>query len=298
MAILNTGELSIRAVGASADDGTLSLAELARIAGGIQAALDRLALSLAGRTVRPGRRSAEAVAAVQLSITALRSGSVVLDLARTGQESIDGDSLLDRTLGALGSGVSSIARVPTVMPDYFTMPLVSGLRDLAGGIGPGRLQRIELLRSGNVIVSIDEAFRRGVRQLNIERGTEPATVVGRLHMGDFSPASLRCRIDTYAGSILCDFDVELKDAVLNAMDEMVMATGEAQLQPDGSTVRTLHLSSLQTLPTATSTTLADLAEAQGITPLQSADELTGEPIPDDEYDAFLAALGRPREADA
>lgn len=283
-------------MGASADDGTLSLAELARIAGGVQAALDRIALAIAGHTVRPGRRSAEAVAAVQLSITALRSGSVVLDLARTGQERIDGDDILDRALTTLGTGVRDIARNPAVMPDYFTMPLINGLRDLAGGIGPGRLRRIELVCGGNVVMSIDEGFQRAVRALDLERGTEPATVVGRLHMGDFSPASLRCRIDTYAGSILCDFDVDLKDVVLDAMDEMVMAAGEAQLQPDGSTIRTLHLGSLQTLPTATSTTLGELAVAQGIGPIESVDELTGDPIPDEEYDAFLAALGRCGEA--
>lgn len=295
---MSTDGLSIRAVGASVDDGTLSLAELARIAGGVQAALDRVAIAIEGRTVRVGRRPAEAVAAVQLSIAGLHRGSVVLELTRTGQETIDGDHMLDWALDTLGDGVRSIVRSPAVMPDYFTLPLVNGLRDLAGGIGPGRLKRIELVRWGQVIVSIDEQFRHAVREMNVERGTEPATIVGRLHMGDFSPASLRCRIDTYAGSILCDFDVSLKDAVLDAMDEMVMAVGEAQLQPDGATVRTLHLSSLQQLPTATSTTLEELAATQGISPLESTDELTGELIPDEEYDAFLAAIGRGGEPEA
>jgi hypothetical protein len=178
------------------------------------------------------------------------------------------------------------------------MPLVNGLRDLAGGIAPGKLKRIDLIRANKVICSIDERFRRAVRDLNIDLAIKPATVVGRLHMGDFSPASLRCRIDTYAGSILCDFDIELKDAVLNAMDEIVMASGMAQLQPDGSTIRTLYLNKLETLPTATSNTLEQLAVAQGVGPIESADELVGEPIPDEEFDAFLAAIGRYPERDA
>jgi hypothetical protein len=161
-----------------------------------------------------------------------------------------------------------------------------------------RLKRIDLIRANKVICSIDERFRRAVRDLNIDLAIKPATVVGRLHMGDFSPASLRCRIDTYAGSILCDFDIELKDAVLNAMDEMVMASGMAQLQPDGSTIRTLYLNKLETLPTATSNTLEQLAVAQGVGPIESADELVGEPIPDEEFDAFLAAIGRYPERDA
>lgn len=294
---MSTDDLSIHAVGASVDDGALSLAELARIAGGIQAALDRIAIAMGGRTVRPGPRSAELVGAVQLAITGLRSGSVTLDLARTGQATIDGDRILDDALDALGDGVRRISTNTPVMPDHFTMPLVNGLRDLAGGIAPGKLKRIDLVRSGKVLFSIDEHFRRAVREFAQDVTTEPATVVGRLHMGDFSPASLRCRIDTYAGSILCDFDDELKNAVLGGMDDMVMASGMAQLQPDGSTIRTLHLTKLETLPSATPKTLEQLAREQGIGPVHSLDELSGEPIPPDEFEAFLAALGRSREGD-
>lgn len=294
---MNTSDLSIRAVGPSADDGTLSLAELARIAGGIQAALDRIAIAMGGRTVGPGPRSAERVGAVQLAIAGLRKGSVTLAVIPTGQATIDGDHILDDALDTLGLGVHRIVHDPANLPEHFTTPLINGLRDLAGGIGPGKLHRIDLLCGPRVIVSIDERFRRAVRDLVVEPATEPATVVGRLHMGDFSPAYLRCRIDTYAGSILCDFDVDLKDAVLNAMDQMVMASGMAQLQPGGSTIRTLHLTELDTLPSATYQSLEELAAAQGVGPIESIDQLVPPEIPDDELDAFLDAIGRGRGSD-
>jgi hypothetical protein len=291
-------DLSIHMVGAAADDGTLPLAELARIAGGFQASLDRLSLAIQGRAVGPGRRSAEIVGAVQLAITALESGSVTLCLTRTGQGVIDGDRIFDSTLSALAGGIRGITENPDHLPEYFTAPLVNGLRDLAGGVGPGKLTRIEIVRSGRVLCSIDDAFRRAVTQLEISCETTDATIVGRLHMGDFSPASLRCRVDSYAGSILCDFDAELKDTVLDAMDRMVMVSGTAQLQPDGSTIRTLHMTALEALHSARSRSLGELAAAQGIGVLTSADELAGESIPDEDFQRFLHAVDSARSDEA
>lgn len=294
----NAEDLRIHAVGPIAEGGSLPLAELARIAGGVQSSLDRLALTLQGRLLRPGRRNHEAVGAVQLAITALEGGSVTLRLAPTGQGLIDGDRVLDDALQTLGNGVRSITRNPGALPENFTAALVNGLRELASGIGPGKLTRIDLIRHGSVVFSIDDAFRAAVRDIYIDVDTKPATVVGRLHQSDFSPASLRCRIDTYAGGVLCDFDVELKDAVFDAMDCMVMASGTAQLQPDGTTIRTLRLRELTVLASATSRRLDELAREQGIGPIMSADDLVGEPIPDDEFDAFLEAIGRSPECDA
>jgi len=78
---------------------------------------------------------------------------------------------------------------------------------------------------------------------------------------------------------------------------MVMAAGIAQLQPDGSTIRTLHLTKLESLPSAAPKTLEQLAREQGIGPVQSLDDLAGEPIPPAEFEEFLAAMGRARECD-
>jgi hypothetical protein len=183
------------------------------------------------------------------------------------------------------------------MPEHFSPALVNGLRDLAGGISPGKLSRIEL-RDGDdaVLLTIDQEFRDAVRGYHQERATAPATVVGRLHMGDFSPASLRCRIDTYAGSILCDFDLDLKDEVLNAMDSMVMASGPAEMQPDGATVRMIHLTEIEVVQTARSRTLTELAAEQNVGPLGTIAELAGDPIAD--IETFLAAIADARSDDA
>jgi hypothetical protein len=122
---------------------------------------------------------------------------------------------------------------------------------------------------------IDSVFRDRLRKVSTLGPETEATVVGRLQMGDFSPAALRCRIDTFAGSVLADFGDELRDSVLDAMDQMVMATGTAELQPDGSTVRVLHLSALERLPSARMSPLATLQREQQVTPVRHIAELRG-----------------------
>jgi hypothetical protein len=116
-------------------------------------------------------------------------------------------------------------------------------------------------------------------------------------MGDFSPDALRCRIDTFAGSVLGDFGDELRDSVLDAMDQMVMATGTAELQPDGSTVRVLHLSALERLPSARMLPLATLQRQQGVSPVSDIAELQGSAGDDDDYGPFMEAIASARRGD-
>jgi hypothetical protein len=280
-------DLVVRASGPATDGGRLPLSELARLAGGLQASLERIALSLSGGTTGPGRRPREIVDAVRLDFVGFHAGSAVIHVARTGQISLTED-LLGQSLDAMQNGIESLLREPNALPPHFTPQVVNGLRDLTGGIGPANVTRIEFFGRNGLRFTVDHRLQAAVRLARFETIQEMATVVGRLHMGDFSPAGLRCRIDTYAGSVLCDFALDLRDAVLDAMDEMVMAEGKAELDPNGSSVHILHLSRLQTLGTARPRTLAALAEEQNIRPLVSAAELGGDPIED--FDSFLTAI--------
>lgn len=115
-----------------------------------------------------------------------------------------------------------------------------------------------------------------------------ATIVGRLRVGEFSPAALRCRIDTYAGSVLCEFSSDIRDVVLDAMGSMVMAEGMAELHPNGASVRLLHLSRLEQLHEANNQSLDSLANQQGIQPLRSLDELRGPDI--ENFEEFAKSL--------
>jgi hypothetical protein len=291
--------LSVHAEGPVADGGRLPLAELARIAAGLQVTLERLALALTGTFVARGRRPRDVVEAVRLDLAGFRSGSAIIDIIRTDQpeeSEMEGDSLLTASLRALGDGVASI-RSGEHLPPYFTPQVVSGLRELAGGINVGNLTRISFDRPGGHSFVIDSVFRDRLRGVSTLGPETEATVVGRLQMGDFSPAALRCRIDTFAGSVLADFGYELRDSVLDAMDQMVMATGTAELQPDGSTVRVLHLSALECLPSARMSPLATLQREQQVAPVRDIAELRGSTEEGDDFGLFMEAISSARGGD-
>lgn len=83
---------------------------------------------------------------------------------------------------------------------------------------------------------------------------------------------------------------------MDAMDGMVMARGAAQIQPDGATIRVLHITDLPGIRTAQSRTLAELAEEQHVEPLASIEDLGGDPI--DDIEDFLAAIAQARSGEA
>ncbi|WP_434740266.1 hypothetical protein [Micromonospora sp. SH-82] len=287
-------DLTLRAVGPATEGGRLPLAELSRLASGLQATLELLALSIAGKTTGVGRRPREIVDAVRLDFVGFRAGSAVLDIARTGQLQID-EGVLEQALTALEEGTNSLREQPDVRPPHFGPQVLNQLRSLTGGISTSNVTRIELRQADRSRFVIDDALHKAVRRTSFEKIAQESTVVGRLHTGDFSPATLRCRVDTYAGSILWDFDSDLRNAVLDAMDQMVMADGIAELEPNGVTIHILHLSNLRRIDTAEPKSLESLAQAQGITPVSSVEELRGESIGD--MSDFLAALRSARGED-
>lgn len=164
------------------------------------------------------------------------------------------------------------------------------------GINPNNLTRISFGRPDGSEFVMDSIFRDQLRGVSARSLETSATVVGRLQMGDFSPAALRCRIDTFAGSVSADFDADLRDTVLDAMDQMVMATGIAELQPDGATVRVLHISALESLPTARVSSLASLQRQQGVAEVRDIDDLRGHTEDTDDFGPFLDAIRSARHA--
>jgi len=77
----------------------------------------------------------------------------------------------------------------------------------------------------------------------------------------------------------------------------VMATGTAELQPDGSTVRVLHLSALERLPSARMLPLATLQRHQGVSPVNDMAELQGGAEDDDDFGPFMEAIASARRGD-
>jgi hypothetical protein len=282
--------LVVRAIGPATESGRISLSELARIASTLQATLERIALGVIGVRPRAGRRPAEIAEAVRMDFVGFSAGSAVLELERADNEALD--DLLNDSFEVLADGINEISETgqqPTgYVGDFFTPSVLNGLVRLCGGIGRKNLTSIEFITGGSVAFTLNRETQATLRRIQRSSLEQYTSIVGRLHMGDFDPMTLRCRIDANLGSVSCDFDIDLKDEVFNRLDQLVLATGTAELQSDGATVRLLHLTEISTVVTAQSRSLDDLASEQGITPLGSADELRGEPV--DNFDVFLEAI--------
>lgn len=282
--------LTVRAVGPVTTSGRIPLAELARIAATLQATLERIALSVAGARQKLGRRPTEIAGAVRLDFTGFREGSAILDLERAQTGTLD--DLLTESFDALTRGLNQIRETgssPTgEIARHFNQTVLNGLANLCGGIGKDSLSAIEFSTADVVHFTLDAELQGIIRRIRRARVEQDTIVVGRLHMGDFDPMALRCRVDTNVGSIGCDFDIELKDAVFDHLDQLVAARGTAELHPDGVTVRVLHLSEISPMDTAGSRSLDELAIEQGVDPLTDVQQLRGEPVED--FELFIEAI--------
>jgi len=280
--------LTVRATGPATTNGRLALNELARIASALQTTLERIGFSiLTGRPHRSGRLPRQVAESVRLDFVGFSEGSAVLTMER-GPTADTSDDLLSDAFAALTQGLAHISDDSEELPLHFTSPVVNGLVMLCGGISSENVHRISFESGDRVWFSLDSDIRRRLKAVQKLTSEQEITIVGRLHMGDFDPMGLRCRIDTNFASIPCDLDDDMKNVVFDLLDELVMATGAAEFQADGTTVRVLHLSELSKVESARFQSLDALAKDQGVSSMGDLSALRGEPI--DDFDEFLRSI--------
>ncbi|MGH3452279.1 MAG: hypothetical protein ACRDQW_16480 [Haloechinothrix sp.] len=156
------------------------------------------------------------------------------------------------------------------------------------------MSTVRIDRPGHHSVVIDDKVKQAVKSYQRREITDELAISGRLHMGDFAPSALRCRIDTAQGWVTCDFDSELRDQVLAAMDHVVTAHGAAERWSDSGAIRVLHLSGVEPVTQAETLSVTELIEQQGIRPIEDPADLAGAHI--DEFDEFLGAIRSLRQA--
>jgi len=279
-------QLTVTVRGELAGSRRLALSELARIAEGIQGGLERVALVLRGRgTATSGRRPQDVVDATRLDLVAFEPGSAKLVLERHGPAPLF-ETELDDAVYALLRGITEIRMVPTRLPEGWDMGVVAGLSELTGSIGGG-VEYVEIVLEDHAPVVLDTTVKKALKEAR-RSSTEWRRVTGRLHMGDFAPVTLRCRIDLPDWSVTCEFESELRTTVLGFMDRIVVAEGPAELQPDGRTIRLLRIEIIEALAEQTSRSLQDLVSDQGVQPISSVDDLIGSSV--DDFDEYLAAI--------
>ena len=277
-----------------ASDGRIALSELARVAGELQAEVERVTNALQGADdVRTGRRPTGIVEATRLDLVGFYEGSAVLVVEPHEQQMSMQQTLLEESLTALLDGIEALTDDPHTLPRGFDRAVLHGLRDMTGSIGRTiSTIRFELPSRPPVIVA--DEVKEAVRDCLRSRPAAEDAVTGRLHMGDFAPSTLRCRIDTPQASVTCSFDDELRDEVLGLMDQLVTVRGRAERLPGSDDIRVLHVDTVEPVTEAASRSVAELVAEQGIAPITDAHELVGEPI--DDFEEFIAAIRSLRTA--
>lgn len=251
--------------------------------------MERIARVLVGAAAsgRGGRTPSEIVEATRLDLVGFHHGSAVLEIEPPHAAATLIPSLLDECLDAFFSGVQRLVEDPAALPSGFDRNVVNGFRTLTGSVGTA-FTSIRISRDGRDPLVIDDAVKQAVRR-HLKLGhTEDIAVSGRLHMGDFAPSALRCRIDTAQGSVMCDFDLELRSDILAAMDQLVIARGQAERWQSSAQIRVLHLESVQPIREERARSVADLVAEHGVQPITSAADLAGESA--DDFEEYLAAI--------
>lgn len=277
--------------GPLAEGGRIVVSELVRILGELQSELERVALVLRGEMAAGrGRRPKDVVDAVRLDLVAIHQGSAMLELeSHASQLPLIPDDTLTESLRALVDGVGRIESDPAgSLPRGFDRGVVQGLFDMTRSLGAG-VETIEIRGPGistRVLTTLTKDKIRAAVAVSSE--TQPRQVAGRLTMGDFALSALRCRIDTPTGSVVCDFEHDLRPNVLDAMDRFVRAEGPAEIAQPAGDIRILHIESLAVVEELVAGELGGLIAAQGAKVIGNGEDLRGEPIED--FDEFLAAI--------
>lgn len=281
--------------GANAPEG-INLDDLERFVGAFRAALRAFWLERSGGSPRPaGGVEAAVHACTNLRVTALRAGSAVLELATpiaaggTDQEPLD--------LEVRSSAIENLAS----LADAIENDQVGG--DVAKALGrarkvlgadDGRFGMSVSGRSGRVEVTRDRVARWQ------DDAPPPASeavtrVVGRLH-GFELEGEPRFSVRGQDGSDwTCHYPPALEARLLAAVRSVVVVNGQGQRRGAKGTIAIEELDVVPELGSnpmfsSESADERSLASDQGVDRPQPLDGLRIVDLPDDERDAFLAAI--------
>ena len=293
--------LRLTLAGPAAEGGRLRLDVLVDIGQAMQMAVTRLALALRGEaTLRRGRPPGEIAELTRLELVGLRAGSTVLELELAEHErpfdhldiGVQAIETLEDGLVALATGSDLPARW-----DHGVLDAVEHLtRVLERGIDEIVVERLHVPnpRKATVTKAVRERLTGEAPPTGERRRVE---IEGRLLMADFAAARDQARIHRPLDPpVRCTFPPELESAVLRLLRRYVRAVGWAEVD-EGGRMRVLELESLEDAEPAEGRsfwdlpTLDELAEEQGVEPVERIEDLGAGFWPEDEsVDEFLAAI--------
>lgn len=321
---MNSNEplLKIRFDGEAVGSGRIPVAHLLSFLANMNKALQRTGRVLTGEaeSVRRGRQPHSIKDEVALDLTLLTHGSpaAVLGFERRqpGAAFPGMDLGIDIFEKAL-SGLSAVQEADDSLPAGYDAGVLMAWRD-AGTLFSQGITRIEFTlnhRETPLTTNMTPAGFARIQERIKGPQTNIRTLEGRLLMADFKEHGTRCRIHPSAGDpVLCLFDEETKDEVLENILQYVRILGEAKEDPVTGKIASIKIHNIERLegregeaadllPQGTpisrdfweSPSLDELAQAQNVGPMMDIRALFGT-WPGEMDDGFEEAIDELRHS--
>ena len=222
-----------------------------------------------------------------------------------------GIDILDKAM----LGLAAIQEADDALPAGYDAGVLMAWRD-AGTLFSRGVERIEFTlnhRDTPVVTSFTPSGFRRIQERIKGPLTNIRTIEGRLLMADFKEHGTRCRVHPPVGEpVLCLFDEEQKDEVLEDILQYVRIVGEAKEDPLTGKISSIKIHDIERLedrddeaaellPQGTpisrdfweSPTLDELAESQHVQPLADIRAIFGT-WPGEDDDGFEASIDQLR----
>jgi hypothetical protein len=296
--------LKLRIQGPGVRSGAINVPDLIRICQSTQDAVNRQAEAMrGGQSLRPGPKTSVVYEECTLELTGIEKGSTVLPftLAKP-QQPLPMPEIANfghDVVRRVADVVKALGSRRSLKNEHFEAGLLDSLRAM-GEILSKDLSKIEWIVPGNGRPAVRATFDRRVKERVIERIKAPTTrletVEGVLEMADFKSQDRRCRIHPSVGqSILCTFTTEQEQEIQDSLRKPVRIMGTATVNPNNGRVESIALSSVEAIEELLigerdfhrGRSLEQLAEAQGVEPLQNTRVLAGGWPEVEDLDLFL-----------
>ncbi|GMV94472.1 MAG: hypothetical protein AMXMBFR82_42500 [Candidatus Hydrogenedentota bacterium] len=314
--------LTVRFEGKAVGPGRIPVAHLLRFLENLGKALQRTGRVLTGETdsVRrgPQPRSIKEEVALDLVLLTHGSPSAVLGFERrqigASLPGVDfGIEILEKAMAGLATAQDSSES----MPAGFDTGVLMAWRD-AGTLFSQGIERIEFTlnhRERPLTAAYTSTGFARIQERIKGPQTNIRTIEGRLLMADFKVHGTRCRVHPSVGDpVLCLFDEEQKDEVLEDILHYVRVVGEAKEDPVTGKISSIKIHDIERLeeyegeatellPQGTplslsfwdSPTLDELLQAQDVKPVTDVNTLLGG-WPGDSDDGFEEEILRIRHS--
>ena len=255
-----------------------------------------------GQSLRPGPHSAVVSEECTLELTGIKKGSTVLpfSLAKSQQALPNMTTFGKDVVRQVATAVKTLgSRKRRKNGDDLEPGLLDSLLEM-GEVFDRGITRIEWIVPANGKRPLKAVFDRRVREKVVQRIKAPSrrteTVEGVLEMADFKEQDHKCRIHPPVGQpIVCTFTPEQEEEIYDALRKPVRITGTATINPNNDKVEAIAIEKIgvteQLLIGAkdfyAGRSLEQLAETQGVAPLDNPKVLAGGFPDSDDVDEFL-----------